>query len=266
MEIHSLIHSQTMKICYDSLVSRKTKRLMKKLFVPLIAVSMMASLTAEASIFINENFDPSLSAGANFASYGPGGDGTSANNGIVAGVGTGGTSAWQIQMTAAAGGSAGYAYYGAQYQNGGVVGATDPNLADYTISFDAMATGGGSLNLQIQTWTGAGFGGSMTGTLNTAPTSPGYGNDLTLNSTYTHYSLNFADSSVFKGVGAGFSPAGGTYQIAFQLNGPGAGASGYTETLEVDNLQVSVVPEPTILALSGMGISLAGMLIRRRIA
>jgi hypothetical protein len=238
---------------------------MKKIFVPLIAVSMMASLTAEASIFINENFDPSLSAGANFAFYGPGGDGTSANNGIVAGVGTGGTSAWQIQMTAAAGGSAGYAYYGAQYQNGGITGNTSANLSDYTISFDAMVTGGGSLNLQIQSWTGAGFGGTQTGTLNTAPTNPGYGNDLTLTPTFTHYSLNFGDSSIFQG-NNGFLPNGGTYQIAFQLNGPGAGVSGYTETLEVDNLQVSMVPEPTILALSGMGISLAGMLIRRRIA
>lgn len=240
---------------------------MKRIFVPLLAVSMMAGLTAQASIFINENFDPSLSAGAGFAAYGPGGDGTSANNGIVSGVGTGGTSAWQINMTAAAGGSAGYAYYGAQYQNGGVTGNTSANLSDYTISFDAESVGSsiGSLNLQIQSWTGAGFGGTQTGTLNTAPLSPGYGNDLTLYSTYTHYSLNLGNSSIFQG-NSGFLPNGGTWQIAFQLNGPGAGANGWTETLNVDNLQVSVVPEPTILGLSGLGIALSGMLIRRRLA
>ena len=240
---------------------------MKKLLIPL-AVTLVAGLTAQASVLIiNENFDPSLSAGAGFGAYGPGGDGTSANNGIVAGAGMGGTSAWQINVTAAAGGANGYSYYGAQYQNGGVTGNTSANLSDYTLSFDAQSVGSvaGSLNLQIQSWTGAGFGGSQTGTLNTAPANPGYGNDLTLSSTWTHYSLNLGNSSIFQG-NTGFLPNGGTYQIAFQLDGPGAGASGWTETLNVDNLQLSMVPEPTILALSGMGISLAGLLIRRRLA
>lgn len=247
------------------LVSSNNHSLMKKIFVPLIAVSMVAGLTAQASIFIiNENFDSGLSPGAAFASYGPGGDGTSANNGIVAGVGVGGTSAWQITMTAAPGGAAGYAYYGAQYQNGGVTGNASANLSDYTLSFDAVSTTAtlGSLNLQLQSWTGAGFGGSMTGTLNTAPASPGYGNDQPLYGTYTHYSLNLGDTSIFQG-NTGFLPNGGTIQIAFQLNGPGAGANGWTETLNVDNLQLTMVPEPATLALCGLG--LAGlMLIRRR--
>lgn len=237
---------------------------MKKIFVPLMAVSMVVGFTAQASVsIINDNFDP-LSAAANLASYGPGGDGTSANNSVVAGVGTSGTSAWQITMTAAPGGSAGYAYYGAQYQDGSVTGNTSVNLSDYTLSFDAESTSGtlGSLNLQIQSWTGASFGGSMTGTLNTAPANPGYGNDLTLTPTYTHYSLNLGDSSVFQG-NSGFLPNGGTWQLTFQLNGGGAGANGYTETVNVDNLQVTMVPEPATLALCGLG--LAGLvLIRRR--
>lgn len=239
---------------------------MKKILVPLV-VTVVAGMTAQASVFINENFDPSLSAGAAFGAYGPGGDGSSANNGIVAGVGMGGTSAWQINVTANAGGSAGYSYYGAQYQNGGVTGNTSANNSDYILSFDAQSVGSvaGSLNIQIQSWTGAGFGGSQTGTLNTAPASPGYGNDLTLNPTWTHYSLNLGDTSIFMNQGT-FNPSGGTWQMAFQLDGPGAGANGWTETLNVDNLQVTMVPEPTILALSGMGISLTGLLIRRRLA
>jgi len=235
---------------------------MKKIFVPL-AVSVLAGLTAQASVLIiNENFDPSLSAGANITQYGPGGDGTSFSNGLVGGVGVGGTTAWQLVMNAAAGGGAGYSYLGGQYQNGGVTGNTSAVLGDYTLSFDAMANAG-SLNIQIQSWTGAGFGGTQTGTLNTAPLSPGYGNDLTLNPTYTHYSLNLGNSSIFQG-NSGFLPNGGTIQVAMQLDG--GGATPYSDTLNIDNFQLTMasVPEPTIMALTGAGIAMTGLLIRRR--
>ena len=237
---------------------------MKKIFVPL-AVSLLAGLTAQASVFIiNENFDPGLSAGAAISAYGPGGNGTSGTTGIVAGDGVGGTSAWESTMIAAAGGSAGYAYYGPQYQNGGVTGNTSANLSDYTLSFDAAASSGVSLNLQIQSWTGAGFGGTQTGTLNTAPASPGYGNDISLTTSYQHYSFNLGDTTVFQG-NSGFLPNGGTIQMAFQLD-DGANPP-WTATLDVDNLQLTMasVPEPTVMALCGMGISLTGMLIRRRL-
>jgi PEP-CTERM motif len=231
----------------------------------LSALAFLAAPTAKAQVYvINENFNSGLSSGANFASYGPGGDGTSASNGIVSGTGPDSSAAWQIVMTAAAGGSAGYAYYGAQYQNGGVTGNTSANLSDYTLSFDAKATGGSpSLNLQLQSWTMPGFGGSQTGTLNTAPANPGYGNDITLNSTYTHYSLNLGNTSIFEG-NSGFLPNGGTIQIAFQLNGPGAGANGYTETLDVDNLQLTMVPEPASIALLGLGLTAGVAFLRRR--
>ena len=236
---------------------------MKKILVP-VAVTLLAGLTAQASVFIiNENFDPGLSAGANLSAYGPGGNGTSGTTGVVAGDGTGGTSAWESAMISTATANAGYAYYGPQYQNGGVTGNTSANLSDYTVSFDAAASSGVSLNLQIQSWTGAGFGGSMTGTLNTAPANPGYGNDISLGTTYQHYSFNLGNTTVFQG-NTGFLPNGGTIQMAFQMD---YGATPpWTVIMDVDNLQLTMVPEPTILALSGMGISLTGLLIRRRLA
>jgi hypothetical protein len=221
-----------------------------------VAVSALAGLSAQAQVVIfSENFDNGLSPGTSLAQY-YGGDITSYVNAVVPGVGVGGTGGWQVTGTAASG-SAGYSYMGAQYQNGGVSGNTSANLSDYTLSFDAWSTGG-SLNIQIQTWTAAGFGGSMTGTLNTAPASPGYGNDQTLYGTYTHYSLNLGNTSIFQG-NSGMMPNGGTFQVAMQLNG--GGATPYSNTMYIDNFMLTMVPEPSVLALCGLG---ALALLRRK--
>ena len=235
---------------------------MKRIVITSLAVAVVGlftGLSAKAQTYIiNETMSTGLSAGASFSHYGPGGDGTYGTNSIVAGAGPGGLGAWQIVLTAASG-SAGYSYYGAQYQNGNVTGTdTDANLSDYTISFEAMANRG-SLNLQIQSWTGTGFGGSMTGTLNTAPVSPGYGNDQPLYNTWTQYTLNLGNTSIFQG-NSGFLPDEPTWQIAFQLNG--GGSTPYTETLDVANLTVTV-PEPSTFALAGLGAATL-LLFRRR--
>ncbi len=215
-----------------------------------LAICALVSLTAEAQVvIINENFDTALSPGASFGSY-TFGDTTSFTSGIVPGVGVGGTGGWQVVNNAASG-SAGFSGVGAQYQNGGVSGNTSANLSDYTLSFDVKATAG-SLNIQIQTWNGPGFGGGLTGTLNTAPANPGFGNDLTLGSSFTHYSLNLGNTSVFQG-NTGMIPSGGTYQIAMQFNG--GGPTPYANTMVIDNLMLTMatVPEPSMLALCALG-------------
>src|SRR5215471_15062336 len=94
-----------------------------KTFPVAVAVSALASLTANAQVVIfSENFDPALSAGASFGNY-TFGDTTSFSSGVVAGVGVGGTSGWQVVNTAASGAN-GFSGVGAQYQNGGVSGNT----------------------------------------------------------------------------------------------------------------------------------------------
>jgi hypothetical protein len=225
-----------------------------------LASSLLAALTAGAQVTIfSENFDSGLSAGAHVQVGYTFGDTTASSATLVAGVGVGGTGGWEIVNTAASGAN-GFSGVGAQYQNGGVTGNTSTHLSDYTLSFDARATGG-SLNIQVQTWTGAGFGGTMTGTLSTAP-SVGFGDDLTLNPTFTHYNLNFADATIWHN--GTIDPSGGTYQIAMQFNG--GGATPYSNTLDVDNFQLvmAVIPEPSSLALLGLGVGSLAFLRRRQ--
>lgn len=238
---------------------------MKNFVVASLGVSVIALLTgisANAQVtIISQNFDSGLSPTESLGGY-HGGDITGSTYGIVAGVGTGGTAALQIVNTTAGNTGQGYGYGAVQLQESSVSGNTSANLSDYTLSFDAMCTAGGSLNLQIQTWSLSGFGGTGPVTLNTAPASPGYGNDIALNTTYTHYSLNFGDSSIFQN-SAGFTPIGGTMQIAFQVNGGGNGNPS-SLTFDVDNVVLTMVPEPSSLALCAMGAMAGLMVIRRR--
>lgn len=231
--------------------------------VALTAIAASASLSARAQTVFSETFDPLSGAATVQAGY-MFGDTTADSSGIVSGVGLGGTAAWQTVNTAASGAN-GFSGVGAQYQNGSITAATDSNLSDYTLSFYAMAntTGGNAPNLTItvQTWTGNFFGGTMTGSLTAGANGVG---TVSLNSAYTLYTLNLGNTSVFQTMSAGFTPVGGTYQVAFQLNG--GGATPYTETLDVDDLQLTInpVPEPGTITLCGLGLASGLAFLRRR--
>jgi hypothetical protein len=228
-----------------------------------IAIAACAALTVQAqTVVFNETFDPLSANGAVQAGY-DFGDTTSDSSGVVSGIGVGGTAGWQTVDTAASGAN-GYSGVGAQYQNGDTVAATDPNLGDYVLSFWAMgsSTGGNtpSLTINIQTWTGTHFGGTMTG--NGISEGANGSGAISLPTTYTFYSLNLGNATVFSTVNAGFMPNAGTYQVTFQING--GGATPYTDTLDVDNLELSVVPEPATLSLCGLGLATGLMFLRRR--
>ncbi len=100
--------------------------------------------------------------------------------------------------------------------------------------------------------------------MSTAPDSPGYGNDLTLTPTYTHYSLNLGNTSIFQSTTDGFQPNGGTMLVTFQLDG--SGPTPYTDILNIDNLALTMaVPEPSSLALCVLsGFGALGFLRRRK--
>jgi PEP-CTERM motif len=237
---------------------------MKKIVVTCLAVSainLFTGISAHAQVtIINQNFDSGLSSTESLGGY-YGGDITGSTYGIVAGDGTGGTSALEEVNTTAGNTGMGYGYGAVQLQESSATGNTSANLSDYTLSFDAMCTTGGSLNLQIQTWSGTGFGGTGPTTLNTAPANPGYGNDLTLTSSYTHFDLNFGNSTIFQD-SSGFTPTGGTLQITFQVNGGGNGNPS-SITFDVDNVVLTMVPEPSSLALGALS-ALSGFAFFRR--
>ena len=147
-----------------------------------------------------------------------------------------------------------------QYQHKVAAGNTSTNNSDYTLDFD-MKADGGSVLLNIQTWLGQNFAGGMTGTISTAPAA-GFGMDMPGTPGYTHYSVNLGDASIFHTIQPTFNPAGGTYQITFQFDG--TGQAPFTQTLDVDNLSLSMVPEPASLVLLGLAVPGIALAARRR--
>lgn len=219
----------------------------------LVLMMTIAAPSFGSIIIVDEDFDP-ISAGAVVQLGYTFGDtsGFSSSSGIGTGTGNPGDS-WQTVNATTPGQNAGSDYgfsgVGGQYQNGAITGNTSTNLSDYTLSFDAKADGG-SLNIQIETWPDPGFGGSVTGKVNTAPADPGYGNDQSLFSEWTHYELNLGDTAVFMD-DTGIDMSGGTIQLTFQFNGGGESPP-VTQTLDVDNLMLTMVPEPSSMALVGL--------------
>jgi hypothetical protein len=262
----SIITMKVRIISIKTAVTLKKLNLMKKTVISslgIVSAAIFASLSASAQVTIfSQNFDSGLSGTESLGGY-HGGDITSSSSSIVAGVGTGGSAGLEEVNGTAGNTGNGYGYAAVQLQEHSVTGNTSANLTDYTLSFDARATAG-SLNLQIQTWSLPDYGGIQGGTVNTAPASPGYGNDLTLNSGYTHYTLNLGNSTIFP-ASTGFNALGGTWQIAFQLNGGGNGNPANL-TLDVDNVMLTMaspVPEPSSIALCVL-VALGGLVFFRR--
>jgi hypothetical protein len=214
---------------------------------------------AQITIFSEEfNSGPPFPDGSTLTANGDVfGDTTSESYGVVSGIGEGGNGAVQLVLNAASG-SDGYSGANVIYANGSLSGNTLGNLSDYTLSFYAQANAG-SLALILQSWSGN-FA-TYQGQLNTYP-GVGYGNDLALNPTYTLFSLNLGNPSTFQS-GAGFQADGGSIEITFQLDG--GGPTPYSDTLDISDLSLTMVPEPSSPALCALGgLGVFGFLRRRK--
>lgn len=206
----------------------------------------------QAQIYIiNDNLDSyangTVTAGYTF------GDVANSSHTYVAGAGVGGSTAAVIQsdFTPPGVGYGGVAY---QYQDGNTGGLnTSPNLSDYTLSFDAEVNkAGGGFALIVQSWAGTYFSGA-------GPTQSSSSSDFTLSTagTFQHFSVNLSSLS------SGLNPTGQTLQIAWQMDEFTYGGPGTGDQLVIDNVQLTMVPEPSSAALAALG-GLGGFLAFRR--
>jgi hypothetical protein len=191
--------------------------------------------TAPAQIIFNQNFDGGYSGAFGTASYMGGAPTATGNAVIVSGGNPNG--AWQETMTATTWSD----YYAGQLQLMTVSGNTDPNAADYVLSFDAYGSQAGNIQLGLQSWVGNYFGGAKI--IDTSLSDP-----LSAANTWQTFSVNLGTIS-------GAIPTGATWQLAFQLNSWLWNGPGNTDTLTIDNVKLTVVPEPTTIALAGLGVA-----------
>jgi hypothetical protein len=199
-------------------------------------------VTAQAQTIINENFDGGYTGAFGTSQYFGGAPTNYANAVLSSGGNPNG--AWRATMTTTTWSD----YYAGQLQLMTVSGNTDPDPSHYVLSFDAYGSRAANIQFGLQSWQGNYFGGAqlINATLNDA---------LSAANTWQTFSVNLGTIS-------GANPTGATWQFNFQLNSWQWGGPGNTDTLTIDNIVLSEIPEPGTLALAGL--AAAVLLIRRR--
>jgi hypothetical protein len=202
---------------------------------------IVTSSQAQTIIF-NQNFDGGYSGAFGTSQYFGGAPTNYANSVVSSGGNPNG--AWTEGMTTTTWGD----YYAGQVQLMTVSGNTDPNPAHYVLSFDAYGSRAANIQLGLQSWQGNYFGGSQL--INTTLSDV-----LNAANTWQTFSVNLGTIS-------GANPTGATWQFNFQLNSWEWGGPGNVDTLTIDNIVLTIIPEPGTFALAGLGA--AALLIFRR--
>jgi hypothetical protein len=210
-----------------------------------------ATTQAQVTIF-SENMESHISGGST-----PGyhfGDYTNDTHTYQAGAGVGGSIGAVVLsdfQNPPVGYYGGVAY---QYQNGNVGGAnTSPNMSDYTLSFDVEVNkANGGFALILQTWAGTFFSGAFS--------QSQYPSEITLAvpTVFQHYTLNLGSFP------SGLVPTGQTWQVAFQMDEYTYGVPSSGDQLVIDNVVLTMVPEPSALALGGLAAAAFGCLRRKK--
>jgi alpha-L-arabinofuranosidase len=182
-----------------------------------LAILLGGFTAAAQSAIFDENFDGAYSGGFSTSSY-SGGSPTDTSDKVLT---TGGNpnGCFEVTMTATTSGD----YFAGQVQLTTVSGNTDSNPSDYVLSFDAYGSQAGNIQFLIQDWSGDYFGGS-------GPLIDVTVNDpLNSANAWQTFSVNLGDITTA-------SPAGGTWQLSFQINSSQWGGAGLVDTLKIDNI------------------------------
>ena len=234
--------------------------------ISLIAVLSGFAVASQAQLTVlSENFDEQP-LGPTGMSYNYDGGGNPDVN--IVSPGEGGTgNAWQMTRTVADPTTLSVTFFSTTYSpalwmggdtaNMNLTGNTDPNLADYTLSFD-MSTDGDSMSGDaciLTLYAGDGSGTSVYNFISMP--NPGTG--------YETFSMSLG--SMTAGFGGTLNPTVSSVYLdvdIFNFNG-----AGYTATVNLDNINIvnTVVPEPSTYAtlLGGLGL-LVGWLRFRRVS
>jgi hypothetical protein len=236
---------------------------MKKLHrtVSIIAALSSFAVAAQAQTTVwSDNYESYTAGTSEIAPWSS--TGTLANYSVTvaAGTGVGGSQGltWQADFLSQ---YSGYLAVNMGYSGGNPSGNTDPNINDYTLSFDMSVPSGVAVNqlqLTLNGWPGQWFTGTGNGNASVAINTSA----VTVGSGFQLISVNLG--TLLAGSGSTFNPLDQTYQFQFQLNGwQLAGGGPVTgEQMTIDNAQITVVPEPSSLALIGLGA--AGLFWLRR--
>ena len=130
-------------------------------------------------------------------------------------------------------------------------GNTSSNLANYTLSFD-LAVQGVNLRANQQLQVSVFDPGSWLFNGNGALTNLA-GFTQTAQTGYQHYSLNMGDWSA---ANAALNPTASSFSVGFGLVSYGNAMTASPETLLVDNIQITMVPEPSTFAMLAGGLGL----------
>jgi len=143
-----------------------------------------------------------------------------------------------------------------------IISLTDANLSDYTLSFEMaiqgvdITTGYGGLQISVQGNNGGIFGAAAVSPF-IVPVAG------TANSGYQLYSYNLGAPWTANGGGL-IMPSAASLAFGIGVVAYGNGMTASPETLLVDNVQISMIPEPSSIVLCSLGLAMGIALIRRR--
>src|SRR5215472_5273587 len=213
----------------------------------LLSIILGAFSSFSQTTIFNQNFDGGYTGSFGIGSYGGGSPAPTGTSSTVLASGGNPNGCMQVQMTANGSGD----YYAGQAQLTSVSGNTDPNPANYVLSFDAKGNQAATFQCIIQTWPNTGFGG--TGPVINAPVNA----QLTAANTWQTFRVNLGSVTTTNATGA-------TWQLNFQINASQWGGAAHTNTLTLDNIVLTHLANGLVLTSSanpstlGAGVSFTG--------